>query len=118
MNEQSAMARPLAPEDVRPGEYVCLLHTVSEYLPLWCLEERYAGAPEPVRMVWMPQDAGTPLRVVEVCVPFVLAEQPDGSHRTLDLRRHRIAGVSERFGERAFKRLRRGRRRKGDAGRA
>ena len=105
--EPMLMARPLAPEDVSAGQYVCLTHTVSEYLPWWCLEERYGGSPEPIRMVWLPGDAGTPLRVIEVCVPFLLVEQPGGAHRMLDLRRHRIARISDRFGQRAFKRLRR-----------
>lgn len=56
----------------------------------------------------LPAAAETvPFRVVEVCVPFVLVAEPDGAHRTLDLRRHRLARVSDRFGQRAFARLRR-----------
>lgn len=101
------LARPLAPEDLRSGQFVCIMHVMHEYIPFWCLEEATFREPEPVRLFCLAEEAGTPLRVVEVCVPFVLVEQPDGAHRTLDLRRHRLAGVSERFGERAFKRLRR-----------
>jgi hypothetical protein len=107
MTKQCSMSRPLAPEDVRPGDYVCVLLRMEEYLPFWCLMESEAWKePEPIRFQWLPEDGATPLRVIEVCVPFLLVEQVDGVHRTLDLRRHRLARVSERFGRRAFKRLR------------
>lgn len=108
MIKDPQMARPLAPEDVRPDDYVCVFQRIEEYLPFWCLMESDAWqTPQPVRLRWLPADGATPLRVIEVCVPFVLVEEVDGSHRTLDLRRHRLARVSERFGARAFKRLRR-----------
>ncbi len=102
------MARPLAPEDVRPDDYVCVFQVIGEYMPFWPLMESDAWKePQPVRLQWLPADGTTPLRVIEVCVPFVLVEQVDGSHRTLDLRRHRLARVSEQFGRRSFKRLKR-----------
>jgi hypothetical protein len=100
------VARPLGPEDLRADDYVCVMHVLKEYLPFFLLMEDSWKEPKPVRLQWLPEDAGTPLRVVEVCVPFVLVEQVDGSHRTLDLRRHKLARVSGRFGNRAFKRLR------------
>lgn len=106
--KQPSIARPLAPEDIRPGDHVCVLQVLQEYLPLWCLFESDTWKdPQPLRFRWLPADGDTPLRVIEVCVPFLLVEQVDGSHRTLDLRRHRLARVSEQFGRRAFKRLRR-----------
>ena len=108
MTKQPSMARPLAPEDVRPGDYVCVFQVVDEHLPFWCLFDSNSWKdPQPVRLRWLPADGDTPLRVIETCVPFLLVEQVDGTHRTLDLRRHRLARVSERFGRRAFKRLRR-----------
>lgn len=101
------ISRPLAPEDVQPEQYVFVFHIVEELLPFWCLDENNWKKIEPLHFVLMPGREVAPLRVVEVCVPFVLVEQPDGNHRTLDLRRHRLARVSDRFGQRAFKRLRR-----------
>lgn len=101
------MSRPLGPEDVRAGQYVCVMNILCEHMPLWCLFEESWKDPEPVRMLMMAPDAGRPLRVVEVCVPFILVEEVDRSLRTLDLRRYRLAAVSERYGEKTFKRLRR-----------
>lgn len=103
---RTTIARPLAPEDLRVDQYVCVLQVLHEFVPLWCIFEQGWTTPEPVRLSMLPPDGGTPLRIVEVCVPFVLVEQIDGTHQTLDLRRHRLAALSERFGRRAFKRLR------------
>src|SRR5262245_44709770 len=89
-------ARQLAPEDVRAGDYICVMKVLQEYMPYWALLEESWKPPELIRLTWMPADSGTPLKVVEVCVPFVLVQQVDGSHKTLDLRRHQIGRLSER----------------------
>ena len=46
-----------------------------------------------------------PLRIVSICVPFVLAEKPCGKCITLDIRRMRLAKLSDEFGAAAFERL-------------
>lgn len=77
-------------------------------MPWWAILEESFKTPELIRLTWLPPDSSTPLKVIEACLPFVLVQQVDGVHRMLDLRRCRLARVSERFGSRAFKRLRRG----------
>jgi hypothetical protein len=106
-NQESGIARPLAPEDVRAGDYICVMKVLQEYMPFWAILEESWKKPELIRLTWMPADSGTPLKVVEVCIPFVLVQQVDGTHKTLDLRRHGVGRLSDRFGSRAFKRLRR-----------
>lgn len=98
------LMRPLAPEDIRRGTHVAVLYYVLEYLPFWCDE---SWQPLKVRRVEVlpGPDAGTPLRVREVCLPYILVEHPDGKHRTIDVRRYRLGLLSERFAEKAFKRL-------------
>ncbi len=98
------IARPLAPEDIRRGVYVTLLHVMTEFLPFSLCDEPWRR-PEIVRTLWLPHDGGVPMKVVEVCLPFVLVEKTDGTHTTLDVRRVRLAALSERFGRRAFKRI-------------
>ena len=85
--DQSQMARPLAPEDVRPDQYVSVMHELREQVP-WCFDE---DKTEPRRFLLLPRKTYAPLRIVDVCVPFVLVEQVNGTHRTLDLRRCRLA---------------------------
>lgn len=105
-NQQPAAARLLAPEEVRAGDYICVMKVLQEYMPFWAIFEESWEKPELIRLTWMPAESGTPLKVIEVCIPFVLVQQVDGSHKTLDLRRHGVGRLSERFGSRAFKRLR------------
>jgi hypothetical protein len=109
--DSSRMARFLAPEDVRKDQYVCVMRVLREHTPYWCLfEESTWRKPEPIQLSWLAEDGSAPLRVIEVCLPFVLVEQVDRTQRMLDLRRHCLGRVSDRFGSRAFKRLRRPRR--------
>src|SRR5690349_16867127 len=103
--KEIGVARAVAPEDLRSGGYVAILSVVCEILPFW-RDESFRPL-TPYRTVWLPpSDAGVPLRIREICLPFVLVEQPDGKHRTLDVRRFQLAMLSERYGEKGFKKLR------------
>ena len=53
-----------------------------------------------------PGRAEPPLKVLEICLPYVLAEDPLGRPRMLDVRATRLARVSDRFGQAAFERYR------------
>ena len=97
---EGAAIRRLAPEDLAPGLYVSVMRArVSR--PWWIEDEAWKG--ESTRVV-EPSYTGLPLRVVGVCLPFVLVEKPDGRHWTLDVRRHELARFSTRYGSEAFKR--------------
>ena len=107
MPRELTIARTLPPEDIRPGMYITTLYVVYEFLR--CSPGDAAWRPvTTISTRWLPfEHAGVPLRVVEVCLPFVLVESADGSHGTIDTRRHQLAALSEKFGKRAFKKLRR-----------
>jgi hypothetical protein len=100
----SSQAQPLAPEEVRAGDFVTVLHVTYE-LPsfYWCAESFRIPHDQPVRLQLLADDAGSPLKVRSICLPFVLAKAVDGSHRTLDLRKHRLARLSRRFAKTAWK---------------
>lgn len=111
MSKSSKTTRTLAPEDVRVGDYVAVVQVIVE-LPSFLWNDCSSRDPgEPVRMPWTPWDGGTPRRIVDVCLPFVFVEEPDGRHATLDLRRHRVARFSKRYARAALKRLASDRRR-------
>jgi len=99
------LAATLAPEDIRPGAYIAIARMSCEYPSfLWC-DSSFLPADQPVRIEWFPPDAGTPLRVEAVCLPFVLVKSPTGDHQTLDARRVRLVRLSDAYGRRAWKRL-------------
>ncbi len=95
-------SRLIGPEDVRPGQYV----TVSEKTwQILCMPEACGGiAEEPwvAHVSGWPDGAGWPLRVVRVCLPYVLAVNAAGEHVTVDLRCHRLSRLSKAYGKAVF----------------
>ncbi|MFO1023092.1 MAG: hypothetical protein U0903_20730 [Planctomycetales bacterium] len=88
----SKLAKTLAPEDVRAGDYVAVLHEVVE-LPwfLMCHDSMTVPPEEMIRISTIPKGGGVPLRVRSVCLPFILVKTPSGGMRNLDVRRHKLA---------------------------
>lgn len=107
-SKELSMCRRLAPEDIRPGQYVAVYSVIEERLPFLCADPEVLRQ-GPVRIECMPIESPAPLKVVEVCLPLVLVEAPDGSHGTLDVRLVRLMTVSKRFGRKSARLLRRGR---------
>lgn len=102
----ATLARAIAPEDIRPDMYVTMLSIVTEHLPfIICADDVAYRQPETFRVQWVPRCEPQPLKVLEVCLPFVLVKRPDGGPRTLDVRRYRLAQLSAEFGKKAFKLL-------------
>ena len=108
-DEQSAtrcatLAKALAPEDICVGDFVTMLHTITE-LPscMWCADASTLPLHEPIRIQFMPLQAGIPLKVQSVCLPFVLVKRPFGDQQTLDVRQVRFARIDREFATEAWK---------------
>lgn len=100
----STLAKALAPEEIRPGDYVTLLDEIAE-LPsfFWCADAATLPYDEPVRIRFRPQGGGVPLKVQSVCLPFVLVKHPRGEWRTLDVRTCRLARLHRSYARSAWK---------------
>jgi hypothetical protein len=111
------LARSLSPEDIKPDQYLGVLQIVAEYLvPCPFSSEVTWKTPEVRRVSFTPATAKGPLKVVEVCLPFVLVMQVDGKHRVLDVRKCQLAELNERFGRKVFKHVRSGEHQSLDSG--
>jgi len=106
MDKDIAISKTLAPEDVKPGDYITVLRETCELINLCALLDPMMGRPLVVRAELTPCDAGAPLRVVSVCLPFVLVEDGQEKSRTLDTRRQALARLDEEYARRAMKKLR------------
>ncbi len=102
--QRQTAVRSLAPEDVAPGMYVTVMRCVIERLPSPYCDDATVLLRGVQRYEVQPPWAGMPLRVVGVCLPFVLVQRADGEHWTLDVRRHALARLSDRYGAEAFAR--------------
>lgn len=102
----TSLAKTLAPEDVRCGDFVTPLYVVSEW-PSWYWDDDDALHPrdELVRIRSVPCDEATPLEVVSVCLPFVLVKTPEREGKVLDIRRMRLARLDHSFAKQARREL-------------
>ena len=103
MDQELEMARPVAPEDIQPGEFVSVLHVVWECPPLpW---DRPDGSGKPLRVLMLPRNDCAPMQVIDICLPQLLVKTAHGKRRLIDVRKYRLARVPEPFGRRVFEEI-------------
>ena len=96
-------ARSVVPEDLRVGDGVAVAHT-----DLQVLADQDPPVGENYRVIkahYIPHDAGDPLKVKAVCLPFVLAVNVAKQHVTLDVRRQHLVRLAPDYTRQAFKAL-------------
>ncbi len=101
---EATLAKVLAPEDIRPGDFVTPLCVVSE-LPSfwWCGGSWNLPHDQPVRVRLTSGCDGVPMRVKSVCLPFVLIKSPIGEQSTIDLRKCQVARLDLDFAKLSWK---------------
>jgi hypothetical protein len=87
------VAATVSGEDIQCGDYVAVLNVTCE-VPSYMWDQAMLPAAELVRLRIIPSDAGVPLKVFAVCLPFVYAKDDQGNVRTLDLRRQQIVRLN------------------------
>jgi hypothetical protein len=102
---ESYVSRSLPAEDLRCGDFVAILHEIVEWPSFfWCCADPQLLPPdEPVRLVTRASDAGTPLKVKAISLPFVFVKRPCGGHLALDVRHHRLVRLSESYAREVWK---------------
>jgi len=106
-NLKSTLAAVLGPEDVRPGQMVAVFNVIEEVPSfLWCQDSGSSTAGTMVSVRMRSPDSGIPLKVVTVCLPFVLLKDPQGNHRTEDLRGRELVRLDPEYARLVWKHLR------------
>lgn len=107
------VATCVAGEDIKTGDYVTVLNEIVE-LPsfLWGCSGATLPADEPVRARYLPDEAGQPLRVFSVCLPFVYTKRTDGGTEIVDTRQSQLVRLDPVSGHTVWKRLRKSRKKK------
>jgi hypothetical protein len=89
--------RVRSPEDIRVGDFIVVSQTRYQYVPD-NLEPMLGGTEiEPISLTALPGDAGTPMKVIERCLPFVIGETAHDARVVIDTRRHALMKVSEAY---------------------
>lgn len=106
------LAESVPPEDLCVGDFVTVLNEIVEYPSFLWDCDAHVSPHEPVRVQWRAIDAGLPLRIEAVCLPFVFLEAPEGGNRTLDIRGCQLVRLSAEYADKAWNALRTKRRKK------
>lgn len=84
-------------EDIRVGDFIAITQTWYQLVPD-NLEPTLGGHDvEPINLTALPSDAGTPMKVIERCLPFVIGETAYDMRVVIDTRRHVLIKVSEAY---------------------
>jgi hypothetical protein len=101
---EATLAKALAPEDVRRGDFVTPLYVVAEVPSYWWFEDNWSlPRNQPIRIRLTPPGEGAPLKVRSVCLPFVLVKSATQDQRTIDLRNCQLARLDRQHAKRAWK---------------
>ena len=97
-------------EDLRRGDFVAILAQSYQFPSfLWSHPDCELSPHELVNLKLFPPDAGTPLKIEGLSLPFVYAIEPSKLLlRTLDLRQTQLVRLAPRCAKRIWKRLRKG----------
>lgn len=101
-----AVTRTVAGEDLRVDDYITPFGYEWHFPSFHWNDSGFALSPDEfVRIPGIPCDAGQPLRIVGVCLPFVYAIDPQRNVRTLDLRRNQIVRLDKEVARTVWKLL-------------
>jgi len=102
MVKENTLARSLAPEDIKAGTYVMVLHSQHQIIMGKCSA---IGEPEVVvvPVVMRPFWTELPAKVLAVSLPYVVVERPETKTEIIDTRCDRLARVPKSFAKAAIK---------------
>jgi len=93
----SRMARRLAPEDIEPGQFVAVHRQKGQFLWLACEGGFESPKAQVLEVDYVPDHSGRPLKVEQVCLPYVQVKTPHRRIRTLDTRMVQLVELSPAF---------------------
>ena len=81
------LARSVAGEDLQTGEFISVLSVISE-MPsfMWDSCDLSLRPEELIRLKYIPERAGHPLKIIGICLPFVYVRSSNKAVEILDLR--------------------------------
>ncbi|MCR4411389.1 MAG: hypothetical protein NUV77_03065 [Thermoguttaceae bacterium] len=100
-------AAVIAGEDLACGDYIALLNQTVDFPSfLWDACGATLSPHELVRLKTIPTNAGRPMRVLAICLPFVYAKTPSGKTTTIDTRRTQLVRLDRDCAKVIWKELR------------
>ena len=100
------LARAVHAEDLAPGDFAAVLNEIVEWPSFFWSDCAATLTPEEnVRTQRIPCNAGEPLRIEAICLPFVYAKDARGELRTLDVRQAQLVRLQKRAAKAVWREL-------------
>lgn len=96
------MARRLAPEDILPGQFVAVHRQKGQLVWLSC-DSVTSPQAQVLEVDYIPDHAGRPLKVKQVCLPYVQVKTPRRKLRMIDTRMVQLVELSPAYGKAVWK---------------
>ena len=97
MTSQTLSGRIRAPEDIQVGDHIAVSQKRYQLLPD-VVETSVTGREvEPLTVTLIPFNAGEPMKVVGLSLPFVMCKLPNGDREAIDTRRHALVRVGKAY---------------------
>lgn len=104
INAATTLAKTLAPEDLRCGDFVTILTKSAEFPSFfWDCTPHYNNDSEVISISFRPEEAGEPLKVTEICLPFVLVKTHKGKVSVIDIRASSLVKLSNAYAKKFCK---------------
>lgn len=97
MATQTLTTRQIAPDDMKIGDYVAITHEYCEFIDRYASERHQQLTLQRVETLYEDEDAGTPLLVMRICLPFVLVRKPDKQYVSVDIRRFKLVKLDDHY---------------------
>ncbi len=106
ISHDTPIARPVAPEDIRVGDYIAPMNESMQFVLRGCDQDWSPGDREPrihVMSARMVDSMPRVMRVVAVAVPFILVEDSSGCTSLVTCRLVDFARLPPEMGRRAMR---------------
>ena len=102
--DEITLAKSIAPEDLVRGEYVAILNETHEFISfLWNCDSTVLPPNQTVKIQWQSQNEGLPFKIIDLCLPFIFVKEPNGTHRSLDMRKYQLVRLNKNYAKRVWK---------------
>lgn len=98
-----SLAATVAPEDLRPGDFISVLNETFELPSFLWADSPIAGRDELVRIRCCASGAGAPLKVKAICLPFVFVKTSHGFAYAVDVRRVQLVRLQKQYVKASWK---------------
>lgn len=95
----------VAPEDLNCGDFVAALNVVYQFPSFMWDCDSTVPPDEPVNVQFRAPNAGMPLKIKAICLPFIFVKLPNRTTQTMDIRQTQFVRLQTEYAEHVWNEL-------------